>query len=85
MKFDKTKKIETIEDVKAFFEFLSKELIISFHPDDGFDSYIDENGNQLLSDDDCALYDTKMNECFDVCDTFNEDIYELAFDALVGK
>ena len=51
---------------------------MGFHPDDVFGDYIKDNGERAFSDEDAAMLNQYMNECFIICEQNNADIYELA-------
>jgi len=75
--------ITTIREVKDFFHFLAFDLQLEFHPDDRFESYIDQKTREsrfLASE--CELYDRLMEEAFTVCDDADEDIYDLGWEQL---
>ena len=77
--YTSTDQINTVEDVQTFFNHLTYELNLVFHPDDPFqksntvDSYL---GNASTVD----LYNELMNKCFAVCENYDEDIYGLAYE-----
>ena len=60
--------ILTVDDVADFARFLVRELHLSFHPDDPFADYLDD---KVLA----GKLDTLMEQCFDVCEKANVDIY----------
>ena len=74
--------IKTIEDVKSFFTDLVYKLELNFHPDDSFDQYITENGRQLFTQQEASVFDSLMNECFNVCDQNDTDIYEICMEII---
>lgn len=65
--------ITTIDDVKTFGELLIQANIV-FYPDD--DICIDENPE--LS----KHLNMLMEQCFDVCDNANEDLYGIMFEII---
>lgn len=73
-------KVESIEDVKTFFNQLHEERL-NFHPDDEFPAYINlETGEQSYTPDEIIIRDTLLAQAFDVCDKEDEDIYEICID-----
>lgn len=70
--------ITTIEDVKAFAKYLTNDLLLNFHPDDDFSFYVNyETKEPIFSPEEAAKYNALMNECFDVCEKANVDVYEV--------
>lgn len=75
--------IKTIADVRNFFEHLTQERKVSFHPDDDFESYINIDTNEpTFTAEECKRYNEAMQQCFDVCQAEGEDIYLIGMDAL---
>ncbi len=73
-----TIKITTIEDVKAFANHLANDLHLNFHPDDDFSFYVNyETKEPTFSPEEAAKYNALMNECFDVCERANVDVYDI--------
>lgn len=67
------------EDVGRFFFWLVFDCKVNFHPDDGFESYVCERtGKATFSDKQCEMYNDIMDKCFDVCEKYDRDIYEIA-------
>lgn len=77
------KTISCVDGVKRFFSSVIKAVGCSFHPDDPFSSYVDTDGNRIFSD--CAEYDKRMGECFDVCENCGEDVYRLCAEILSSE
>ena len=70
--------ITTIEDVKAFAQYLVNDLHPNFHPNDDFSSYINYEKNEpVFTPEEAAKYNALMNECFDVCEKTSADVYEI--------
>ncbi len=70
-------KIKTINDVKAFATHLVQVEKLSFHPDDDFKDYIACGKKPIYSEQEAELRNKLMNECFEVCDKNNVEIYEI--------
>lgn len=71
--------IKLPEDVGRFFFWLVFDRKVNFHPDEDFEEYEDlETHEYTFSDDEARYYNYTMSECFDVCEKYNRDIYEIA-------
>lgn len=77
--------LNTIEDVKAFFTSLYQEYRLIWHPDDPFYEYVGEDEQPLLTNEEADYLQAKMEEAFEICETFNEDIYALAYQVQVAE
>ena len=69
--------IQTIEDVKEFFQCLLDEDL-NFHPDNDFNDYI--NGQTRLptyNKAEVQIRNDLLDQAFIICDQSNVDIYEL--------
>ncbi len=72
--------INGIEDVKTFFRQLLVEDL-NFHPDTPFEDYINcESRQDTYTPEEAATRNKIMDACFEVCESINIDIYELAND-----
>lgn len=69
--------IKTISDVKAFATYLVQVENLSFHPDDDFKEYITSDMKPFYSEKEAELRNKLMNDCFNVCNEQNVEIYEL--------
>lgn len=71
-------KVTNIEEVKQFAQYLVNELHLKFHPDDDFACYVNYDTKQpTFTPEEAAKYNVLMDECFDVCEKANADIYEI--------
>lgn len=78
MQYNKDSKIATINDVKEFFYHLVNERSLNFHPDNRFEDYVScDDGSNPFSQEECAIYNWLMDECFDVCEKNGADIYAI--------
>ena len=78
--------INTIQDVELFAFQLVNEEDLSFHPDDNFSNYINlETQEPLYSAEEAILLNKQMEKCFDICNQFGADIYELMGHPLLEK
>ena len=70
-------KINTIEDVLAFFQILYKEGV-NAHPDDDFNDYVNyETKEPTYTSEEATLRNELMNKSFEICNEYNTDIYDL--------
>ncbi len=76
--------ITTEKEVKGYFRLLWKDLGLSFHPDDPFELFIDDNGERVFDDVTASILDARMDECFEVCEKANVDIYSICLDEQYG-
>ena len=76
--------ITTEKEVKGYFRLLWKDLGPSFHPDDPFELFIDDNGERVFDDESASILDARMDECFEVCEKANVDIYSICLDEQYG-
>lgn len=72
------KEINTIEDVKLLAFQLVNEENLSFHPDNDFSDYINMETKELVySEKEVQFLNQQMEKCFEICEQFEADIYEL--------
>lgn len=70
--------ITTLEDVENFVKFLYIDMQVAFHPDDDFAEYVSMETNEpSFNSEEIALFNRLTEECFNVCETANVDIYEV--------
>lgn len=80
------KEINTIQGVKLFAFQLVNEESLSFHPDDDFYDYINlETREPVYSEEEVQFLNQLMEKCFDICEQFSVDIYELMGQPLFEK
>ena len=78
MQYNINSQITTINDVEAFFQHLVTERSLSFHPDDRFEFYIScDDGSNIFSEKECAIYNRLVDECCEVCERNGADIYAI--------
>lgn len=66
-----------------FFTYIYCKRGVNFHPDEGFDHYIDlETKQPTFTKSECKHYDQLMAECFAVCEDSDIDIYDHALTIL---
>jgi hypothetical protein len=76
--------IKTLQDVKTFAQHLTKIERLSFHPDDDFLDYINfKTRERFYADDEAILRNKLMDECFQVCQQENTDIYDFMYPILM--
>ena len=81
MQYTKESVIETIDDVKEFFNHLVNERQVVFHPDDPFEDYKFENGQVVFTQEECVVYNRLMDESFEACEKNGTDIYALGLES----
>jgi len=78
--------INTLKDVELFAFQLVNEENLSFHPDDNFSNYINlKTQEPLYTDEEVLSLNKQMERCFDICNQFGADIYELMGRPLLEK
>lgn len=80
MKAIKINKIETIEDVKAFFKYITEDLNLVWAPDEAFVWDAIEDTDWQYTFEDAVALDKAMKECYNVCGA--EEVGRLAFEAV---
>lgn len=76
--------IKTVKDVEAFFHHIVFERKVNCHPDDMFENYVScEGGINTFTFEECAIYNRLMDECFDVCEKGDVDIYKIGIENIV--
>lgn len=74
--------IKTTDDVRRFFELISR-MDLAFHPDDDFGDYINIKTHQpTFTSDQVEMYNEKMDDAFEVCEKEGVDIYDLGMQVL---
>lgn len=70
------KPIKTLEEVKGLSLYLYYEKHVAFHPEDPFEDYINtDDNNQCFTTEESIALNSRMEECFDVCQKEDVDIY----------
>jgi hypothetical protein len=78
-------KIQSLEDVKAFSKLLIAEGV-SFHPDDDFNDYVNFKENKsFYSKTEAEARNNLMNDCFDVCNREDIDVYDLMLESSLSE
>jgi len=76
------KAIKSTDDVKRFFTYLMEDLHLIYHPDFQFEDYVGKDSTTpVFLVDECTILNRLMDECFDVCEICNADIYSIALEA----
>lgn len=74
-------KIDSVEDVRKFFNWLYFDAHVIFHPDNRFETYVElGKGTKSFTDTECKQLNGLMDQCFDVCMDEGEDIYEIGLE-----
>lgn len=69
--------ITTISQVQDFAHYLVYELGVNFHPDTPFEDYITLTTHKpSFSTSEARIGNRLMEECFNVCESNNKDVYE---------
>jgi len=69
--------IKTLDDVKIFTKQLVEEGT-NVHPDEDFNNYVNlETGTDTYTSDEASLRNKLMEQSFQVCRLFHEDIYSI--------
>lgn len=75
--------IKTANDVKEFFVFLIEQKNLNFHPDTDFGEYVNfETEVPTFDSKETSHYNKLMDDSFEVCESENVDIYNLALSIL---
>lgn len=75
--------INTTQDVQRFFEYIVYDLGINFHIDTPFSDYVyNYNDKPCFSKREALRLQVMMEKSFQVCESQNVDIYEIALDTL---
>ena len=71
-------RIETIQDVKDFAEYIKVVEDVAISPDDSFSEYVNyKTLEPTYTKDEVEARDKLMEQCFEVCEREKVDIYEL--------
>lgn len=71
--------IQSIADVRCFFQMLQAHYAIIIHPDNDFRDYLDRDTlKHVFSQEEADYLNELMTLCFQVCKKSGVDIYELA-------
>ena len=71
-------RIETIQDVKDFAEYIKVVEDAAISPDDSFSEYANyKTLNPTYTKEEANKRDKLMEQCFEVCEREGVDIYEL--------
>lgn len=71
--------IENTENARDFIGFVINKLDVNFHPDTPFEDYI-KSEKPSFTQEEAELANILLDECFEVCERENADIYELTAD-----
>lgn len=78
MKYTNDSCIRNIDEVKAFASYLVNDLGVNLHPDNDFAEYVCyETGERTFTDEEAAIGNRLMDECFEVCAKNRVGIYNL--------
>ena len=75
--------ITNVEDVATFAQHLIHVEKLSVHPDDDFADYTTyETRLPFYTEKEAELRNQLMNQCFDVCEQNNIEIYEISYNEM---
>ena len=78
------KSVQTMEDVYAFIDFVTRVLGGGFHPDTDFTDYIARTNNgtthRIFNERVAARYNKMLDQAFNICNHADVDIYKIAID-----
>ena len=83
MQYTRESKIGNLIDVVHFFEYLLYEKKLSFHPDDDFGEYVQNEGSTTsISSDEADIFNQLMDQCFSVCEEQKTEIYSIGLSSM---
>jgi len=75
--------INTVQDVEKYFQYIVYDLGINFHVDTPFSDYVyNYNDKPCFSKKEALRLQIMMEKSYQVCDSENVDIYEIALNVL---
>ncbi|WP_072836072.1 hypothetical protein [Flavisolibacter ginsengisoli] len=77
--------INTVKDIKAFFQSLYDDYDLAFMPDDDFTDYTTGDNQPTFNKEEADYLNDVMTRCFDVADRNDADIYEVASEVQVAE
>ncbi len=78
--------ITSIQDVTTFFHHLILEENLNFHPDEDFRNYVLlDTGLSSYTEEEAELRNHLLDECFDVCEKYEADIYQIGIEILFNQ
>ena len=72
--------IQSLQDVRDFFQHLYVAESLNFHPDTPFTEYVDGSGKDTYTPAQAEEREQLLNTCFTVCENHAADIYEIGND-----
>lgn len=74
--------IVSTDDVKRFFMYLMEDLRVVYHPDFQFEDYIEKETNApVFTVEECKILNRLMDDCFEICEIWDADIYSISLEA----
>lgn len=78
--------IQTTSDVEKFINCLILEENLNFHPDEDFRNYVLlDTGLSSYTEEEAELRNHLLDECFDVCEKYEADIYQIGIEILFNQ
>jgi hypothetical protein len=79
----KINQVNTVTDVRKFFEEITNDCSIAFHPDESFHNYVHlDTDEKTFSKTEADRLDKILDKCFIICTEKNKDIYDLCLSVL---
>ena len=73
--------VNTVDEIRQFFEYLITKEQLNFHPDEDFSIYISfKTSEPTFSKTEINHYNSLMDKAFRICEDSGVDIYKLAID-----
>lgn len=79
-------KIRTMAQVKSFITWAQNAVGYGFSPHISFADYIGKYGKKpIYASKTAVILDLQVNQCFMVCEQYNESLYRICWDAINTK
>ena len=78
--------IKNLSDVETYFKQLILEEKLNFHPEEDFRNYVLlDTGLSSYNEEEAELRNHLLDECFDVCERYQADIYQIGIEILFNQ
>jgi hypothetical protein len=75
--------VNTLRDVRKFFEEIVCDCSVAFHPDRSFHDYENfDDDEKTFSKTEASRLDEILLRCFDICKNKNKDIYDMCLSVM---
>jgi uncharacterized protein YpuA (DUF1002 family) len=79
----KINQVNTVTDIRKFFEEITNNYNIAFHPDNSFHDYVNlDTDMKIFSKTEADRLNRILMKCFIICANKNKDIYDLCLSVL---